>query len=104
MRPVARVRPQADADLEELAEYIAQHNPRVAHRFYDAADAAFQLLAQMPAMGAACEFRNPAAADLRLWPIHAFEKHVIFYRPIDNGIEVVRVLHASRDIAAIFEA
>jgi plasmid stabilization system protein ParE len=36
-------------------------------------------------------------------PIRGFEKHVIFYRPIANGIEVVRVLHASRDLEAMFE-
>ena len=29
--------------------------------------------------------------------------YVIFYRPIEHGVEVVRVLHAARDIAAIFE-
>lgn len=34
---------------------------------------------------------NPAGRD------------VIFYIPIDDSIEVVRVLHGSRDIEAIFE-
>ena len=38
-----------------------------------------------------------------MWPVRGFEKHVIFYRPVATGIDVVRVLHAARDIEAIFE-
>jgi plasmid stabilization system protein ParE len=30
-----------------------------------------------------------------------FRKYLVFYRPIPGGIEVLRVLHGSRDIAAI---
>jgi toxin ParE1/3/4 len=32
----------------------------------------------------------------------AVGNYVVFYRPIENGIEVVRVLHGRRDIAALF--
>jgi plasmid stabilization system protein ParE len=28
---------------------------------------------------------------------------LIFYRPVERGIEVLRVLHAARDIAAVFD-
>jgi plasmid stabilization system protein ParE len=38
-----------------------------------------------------------------MWPIHGFEKHLIFYRPLKDAVEIVRVLHASRDIRRIFE-
>ena len=34
----------------------------------------------------------------------AVGKHVIFYRPSPNGIEVVRVLQGKRDIEATFES
>ena len=40
---------------------------------------------------------------LRAWQVRGFENYVIFYRPIEHGVEIVRVLHAARDIAAIFE-
>lgn len=33
----------------------------------------------------------------------AIGNYVIFYRPIANGIDVIRVLHGSRDIESIFE-
>jgi len=57
----------------------------------------------MPHMGPARVFRNPRLRDLRIWPIRGFEKIVIFYRPIEGGIEVVRVLHGARDVKGILE-
>ena len=30
-------------------------------------------------------------------------RYVVFYQPLFRGIEVVRVLHGSRDIESIFE-
>jgi toxin ParE1/3/4 len=38
-----------------------------------------------------------------MWRIPGFERYLIFYRPIPEGIEVIRVLHAARAIAAILE-
>jgi toxin ParE1/3/4 len=40
---------------------------------------------------------------IRLWRIRGFERYLIFYRPIPDGIEVIRVLHGARDIDTIFE-
>ena len=40
---------------------------------------------------------------LRMWQVRGFEKHLIFYRPIKDGIEVIRVLHASRDLVAVLD-
>ena len=32
----------------------------------------------------------------------AFENYLIFYRPRENGIELIRVLHGARDLATLF--
>ena len=82
---------------------IAGDNPEAAERFLDAAEAAFARLLEMPEIGAAREYRNERLTGLRLWPILGFERHLIFYRPIEAGIEVVRVIDAARDVAAILE-
>jgi len=37
-----------------------------------------------------------------MWRVKDFPKHLIFYRPIKDGVEVIRVLHSSRDIAGLF--
>lgn len=94
-------RERALDDLEHRSEYIRQHNPRAALRFLDAAEATFQRLAAMPGMGARYEPDHPALAELRFFPISRFKKDLIFYRPLPDGIEVVRVLHGARDIYGI---
>ncbi|MBI4604738.1 MAG: type II toxin-antitoxin system RelE/ParE family toxin [Planctomycetes bacterium] len=33
--------------------------------------------------------------------MRGFEQHLVFYRPVEDGIEVVRVLHGARDLRAI---
>jgi toxin ParE1/3/4 len=39
-----------------------------------------------------------------LQPTYAapFGRYVVFYAPIEDGIDVVRVLHSARDIDAVF--
>ena len=103
MTPRVVVDPAADRDLDDSRDYIAQDNPEVALRFLSAAGQAFEELARMPRMGAPKEFRNPQLAGVRQWRIHGFERHLIFYREIKDGIEVIRVLHSSRDIDGILE-
>lgn len=102
MNPIVVMKPRADLDLDEQADYLARRNPQAARRFYDAAEKAFDLLAQMSELGSLCEFATLAAGGLRMWPIHGFENHIIFYRPSESGIQVVRVLHGARDLEAIF--
>lgn len=103
MRPRVIKRPPAKRDLLEQASYLAQDKLNAAARFLSAAEEAFRLLARMPAMGSRRNFANPRLAGLRLWRVPGFEMHLIFYRPIPGGIEVLRVLHGSRDVQSILE-
>jgi toxin ParE1/3/4 len=68
------IRPRADRDLDEHAEFIARDNLEAARRFYDAAAEAFDRLAVLPEMGSPRTFRNPALAGLRMWRIPSFER------------------------------
>ena len=29
--------------------------------------------------------------------------YVLYYRPLDDGIEIIRVIHGSRDLSGLFE-
>lgn len=89
-------------DLDNLAAYIQSGRPEAAIRFLSAAEESFKLLATSPGLGQRQRFRRPELADLRVWQVRDFENFLIFYRPLERGIEVVRVLHAARDIEAIF--
>ncbi len=94
--------PQARRDLIDLADYIARDSLDTAERFLNAAEAAFHLLANSPELGTLCEFRNPEATGTRMWSIGGFENYLVFYRPLEDGVDVVRVIHGARDIRAIF--
>lgn len=103
MSEVSRT-PQARQDLIDLATYLYSADPisDVSERFLTAAEHAFEKLAQMPGMGVAYPSDFGRSANLRRWPIPGFRNYLIFYRPVATGIEVIRVLHGSRDIAAAF--
>jgi toxin ParE1/3/4 len=95
--------PLAEADLLEIASFIAEDNLDAAERFLDAAEATFTDLAAIPLMGRTIAFQSPHAQGMRVWRVRGFERYLIFYRPGERGIEVVRVLHAARDIEGLFE-
>ncbi len=103
MIPIVNITPRADADMTEIRDVIATESPRAAQRFFLAVQEATTLLASMPELAGKCEFASPSTRDLRIWSVPKFKKYLIFYRPIENGIEVVRVLHAARYLEPPFE-
>ena len=95
---MARVtrRPLAAADILDIWDHIAEDSLDQADRWVDKLDEKFRLIATQPLLGRA---REELAADLRSFP---FGRYVIFYAPVDGGIDVVRVLHSARDVDAAF--
>src|SRR5437870_11673044 len=98
-----QVLPQAEFDLLEIAEYIAQHNEQAGLRFLREARKTFQDLAEMPGLGSLVEFSAPAYSNLRTRPVDSFKKYIIFYRSTAEGMEIVRVIHGARDYQAMFQ-
>jgi toxin ParE1/3/4 len=93
-------RQAARQDLADIFyHYIREGSPATAHRFRVRAEAAFQRLASMPNLGTRYEHEHPALAELRFLPLPSrFKNFLVFYRPVADGIEIVRVLHGARDI------
>ncbi|XSG85853.1 MAG: type II toxin-antitoxin system RelE/ParE family toxin [Methylohalobius sp. ZOD2] len=94
--PVAIKRPRANRDLLEIWDYIANDSLDRADGLIATFDRKFRMLAEQPETG---RRREELAENLRSL---AVGRYVIFYRPIPNGIEVVRVLHGARDLYAFF--
>jgi toxin ParE1/3/4 len=90
------IRPEAKVDLDDIWFYIAQDNPNNADRFLGQIQETTLSLANYPQMGT---IRNELKADLRSHPIG---NYLIFYFPLENGIDIVRVLHRSRNIGILF--
>ena len=91
---------RAKVDVLSAAQYIAEQSQsrETAYRFVDSVDEKLKLLAQHHDLG---EARPDLAPHVRAFPVG---QYVIFYRPLDNGIEVIRILHGSRDIPRIFRS
>jgi toxin ParE1/3/4 len=92
-----RVSDVARSDLDEIWLYIARDNLEVADKFIHAIVSRFPKLAAMPLIG---RQREELLPRLRSFPVSCY---VIFYRPIENGVEIVRVLHGARDFPPLFD-
>ena len=95
---MARVlrRPRAAEDIAAVWDFIADDNPDAADHWVDQLDTQLRLLATQPLMGRA---RDELAPGIRSFP---FGRYLVFYLPISDGIDVVRVLHGTRDVDTAF--
>ena len=91
------ISPKAEEDLESINERIASYSPQAANRLLDKIGDKFETLASFPNMG---KSRNELIAGLRSFPI---EDYLIFYFPIENGIEIARIVSGYRDLEFMFE-
>lgn len=84
--------PRARRDLIEIWQFIAQDNEQAADKLLDRIENILRMLSDNPKAG---RIRPELAAELRSFPIGTY---VLFYRPIQNGVELVRVLSGRLDI------
>lgn len=87
---------QAEEDLIEIWIYIAQDNPRAADRVLDDIEQRFHALAYNPLMG---RLRPDIAPELRYFVVGSY---LILYRTVEDGIQIVRVIHGARDLPNSF--
>lgn len=87
----------ARADLREIHSHIAKDNPGAARRFVERLRAKAGRLAETPGMGRSRG--KDLRPDLFSLPVG---RYVLFYREQPGGIVLVRVIHGSRDLPALF--
>ncbi len=88
--------PEAEADLDEIWLFIARDDPAQADRFLDRIEEQCQIIARNSGIGTLCEELAPS---LRRFTLGAY---LIFYLEIKGGIQLVRILQGSRNIATLF--
>ena len=91
-------RPQAEADILEIWDYIADDSVVDADRWADRLDEKFSLWVTQPMMGRSRDELAPRIRSL------VFGRYVVFFEPLPDGIDIVRVLHGSCDIDTSFES
>jgi len=93
--PVIIKRPRVKSDLAEIWDYVADDSEARADTFVEKIDEKFKTLAARPYIG---RKRDELGEDLRSFPVG---RYIIYYRPLPDGVEVIRVLHGARDLNAM---
>lgn len=96
MPRVLRTR-QAETDVLEIWIFIAEDSIRAADGLLDRFEQVFHTLSTQPRMG---RRRPELSPDLRSFPVGDY---LVFYEPLDDGIQLIRVLSGYRDIESLFQ-
>ncbi|GAC1689217.1 MAG: type II toxin-antitoxin system RelE/ParE family toxin [Candidatus Acidiferrum sp.] len=91
--------PESLQDLQSIWDYIASDNSAAADHIVDEFFEAFDRLAQWPESG----HTRPDLTERKVlfWPIRSY---LIVYRERTPGVQIVAILHGSRDIPSILQA
>jgi len=95
MSATPRITPRAQTDLDEIWDYIAERNPDAADRVIDTILTRVRSLARFPLTGRA---RDDLRPGLRSSPVSPY---VILFRPVDDTVTILRIIHGARDIPAV---
>jgi toxin ParE1/3/4 len=90
------IAPEAISDLEQIIDYLAMDNIGRGENFLDEFNKKCRYLTQFPMMG---RTYREIRSYLRGLPM---KNHIIFYRVLNDGLEIMRVVQANRDLEAIF--
>jgi toxin ParE1/3/4 len=91
MKRVVRTR-SARADVAAIAWHIAEDNLHAAEGWLDEIDETLNLIAAFPEIGERVDHLTPGLRR------HCVGQYLLFYFPLDDGIELRRVLHGARRI------
>ena len=84
--------PEADDDLESIVDYIARDKPRAAREWLARLRETCGTIATQSGVGE--ERKGFGIPGCRSFSVG---QYVVFFRPIEGGIEVSRIIHGSRD-------
>lgn len=88
--------PEAAADLEEIADFIASENVDAALRVLTEIRQAMERLTDAPEIGHSRE--DLTSEPFRFWPVR---RYLVIYRASPEAVEVSRILHSARDVESI---
>ncbi len=87
----------ARSDIGETWQYLGEFGEGVAEKMIRQIIEKCEDLSRNPKIG---RERNDLILNLRQFP---FKNYNIFYFPIENGVEIYRILHSSRDNVQVFD-
>lgn len=90
--------PEAQDDLTKIVAYTEiTWGEKQAHTYQNKLFEGLQILLEHPEIGRAVDY---ILSGYRIWQV---EKHFAIYRPEEERIAIIRILHVNADILAYFD-
>jgi toxin ParE1/3/4 len=90
------ISPTASRDLEEIIDYFTERDINAGERFVAEFNKRCRNLIQFPNLGRSYADLAPLLRGISL------DGYIIFYKPANDEIEIVRVVSGYRDLPALF--
>lgn len=90
--------PLAEADIDEIAQWIAKDDLNAALRFYAATQHTFKFLGAFPNTGTRRHSTRPQLNGLRSIGVCGFRNYIILFVPSGSEVRIIRVFHGARNI------
>ncbi|MCY7408454.1 MAG: type II toxin-antitoxin system RelE/ParE family toxin [Alkalinema sp. CAN_BIN05] len=87
----------ATRDLNDIGNYFAENSIEAGERFFQAFDRKCKQLVAFPSSGKRYPEVHPDIRGLLL------ENHILLYKILDDGIEILRIVNGRRDLLSLFE-
>lgn len=100
MSQALRRNPLFTADVQKrFAWYWDNGGEAMAWRFEASVEQTLLAIARQPGLGRQRRFQHPTLCELRSFRVAPpFNKHLLFYRLVEEAIEAWRLMHAARDL------
>lgn len=92
----------AASDVREQTDFLASRDAAIALKFIEAIERAYRQIQENPSSGFCWNFTTKRLQGTRVKTVPGFRNQLIFFQEFPDSVRILRVLHASRDIAAIF--
>ncbi|MEH2281520.1 MAG: type II toxin-antitoxin system RelE/ParE family toxin [Nostoc sp.] len=87
----------ASRDINEIADYFAETSVEAGERFFSEFNRKCQQLVAFPNSGKSYAKIRPDLRGVSL------QSYIIFYKVLDDGIEILRIVSGRRNFPSLFE-
>lgn len=87
----------ASRDLSKIADYFTETNIDAGERFFREFNRKCQQLVAFPNSGKSYDTIRPGLRGISL------QGYIVFYRVLEDGIEILRVVSGRRNLPSLFE-
>ena len=84
-----------------LAYFLDENEPGVAARFVNGYEETLTFVADFPELGIPWESAEIRLKNVRVKPVHGFDKYLVFYRVSGKDVFVLRIFHGHQNIDSL---